>query len=100
MKITIPKQEFEVYPEDLKGKFNHEGATEACEALGDGWRLPTREELTDMYKYKEDLELKDFYWSSTEYNSAYALFFGFNNGNEGHSSKHTTLSVRAVRTIK
>lgn len=100
MRITIPRQEFEVYPKDLEGQFNYEEAKEACEALGDGWRLPTREELTDMYKYKEDLELKDFYWSSSEYNTTYAFYFTFSNGTANYFNKSNTLSVRAVRTIK
>jgi hypothetical protein len=43
-------------------------ATEACASLGEGWRLPTKEELIFIHYNKS--RLKKFvgkaYWSSTE----------------------------------
>ena len=49
-----------------------------CADLGEGWYLPSKEELRTIYKYKDKLnpnltdELSDgLFWSSTEYNYKY-----------------------------
>ena len=43
-------------------------AERACESLGDGWRLPTKDELNILFKGKDVIGgFKDGpYWSSTE----------------------------------
>ena len=99
MKITIKRHELEVYPKDLEGKFNHKAATEACASLGDGWRLPTMNELLEMNDYKELLELKYYYWSST-YKTYYAWLWSFFYGDSFTGNKDDTYRVRPVRTIK
>ena len=42
-------------------------AIEACADLGDGWRLPTMDELNLMYENKDKIGgfAKEYYWNST-----------------------------------
>ena len=83
----------EVMTEDL-GKMNWYEAVKACAALGDGWRLPTQDELNILYENKDKIGgfADNFYWSSTENDSdfAWAAYFSF---------KYTTSYVRAVRAF-
>jgi hypothetical protein len=91
---------FEVYPKDL-GKHNWEDAKKICEDLGDGWRLPTKEELNLMW-----LNIKSVgnfavgsYWSSSEGSSYFAWAQDFYNGNQYFNDKYSTYYVRAVRDV-
>lgn len=62
----------------------------ACRNLGNGWRLPSKEELLAIYKVKSTLDStlaavgdelsKYWYWSSTEYSSDCAWVVGMHNG--------------------
>ena len=91
---------FEVYPEDL-GEHNWEDAKKVCEDLGDGWRLPTREELHLMWLYKKSIDgfANDYYWSSTVYSSINAWIQTFNNGEQFNNYKGYKCYVRAVRDV-
>jgi len=88
-------------------------ATDACEAIGDGWRLPTPSEFEAMYyklhqKGKGNFKNRYSYWSSKEYDSDHAYNFSFeNNKVHNYGSKLLTPDgyqnrkyVRAVRTKK
>ena len=90
----------EVMTEDL-GNMKWNDSKKACADLGDGWRLPTKDELNLLYKNKEKIGgfAMELYWSSTEIDSVSAWNQNFWNG--GHSSyyKGTTHIVRAVRTF-
>jgi len=92
---------FEVYPEDL-GEHNWKDAKKLCEELGDGWRLPTKEELNLIWLNRESIGgfAAAFYWSSGECNSNYAWGQYFGNGAQDYGSKLITYYVRAVRDIK
>jgi hypothetical protein len=46
---------FEVAEKDMDGKMNWTDATAACKALGNGWRLPTKEELLLMFEKSESI---------------------------------------------
>ena len=82
-----------------------------CSSFGDGWRLPTQEELTGMYEFlhrkgKCNFKTKTdkYYWSSSEYDADYAWVFNFDYGQAYDSSyyysyKDYTLRVRAVRAL-
>lgn len=83
-----------------------EMANKYVHRLGDGWRLPTINELIDMYDYEnskpfhEDLKWESsYYWSSTTYapstSSAWLVYFG--NGYVLSSDKTNTGYVRCVR---
>ena len=101
-KPIILKQtlEFEVYPKDL-GEHNWEDAKKVCEDLGDGWKLPTREELHLMWFNRESIggfAVAD-YWSSSEYSNSNAWGQNFYSGDRGNNSKDYTNYVRAVRAL-
>jgi hypothetical protein len=89
------------YPQNL----DWDSANIACQSLGDGWRLPTKDELNTLYKNKTKIGgfFKQSYWSSTEYNSQQAWLHDFKHGIQygsngfGFKTKNI-LYVRAVRT--
>ena len=91
---------FEVYPTDL-GQHNWEDAKKLCEDLGDGWRLPTREELHLMWVNRESIGgfAAAYYWSSSENGSSFAWGQAFYNGYQNYNDKYSTYYVRAVRTL-
>lgn len=95
-KVLEQHLKFEVYPEDL-GEFTWEDAKEACAALGEGWRLPTREELHLMWLNKDDSYTAAFYWSSSEYTNYNAWYQSFYSGTQYNDLKDATYYVRAVR---
>ena len=60
----------EIAQNNFPNKMNWEDAQKACADLGEGWRLPTKEELNVMFLNRA--EIGDFagaYWSSTEDNN-------------------------------
>ena len=86
---------------DFPIMLNWQDAKKACEALGNGWRLPTIDELNILYKNKDIIRgfEKFSYWSSTEHDSfAWAQYFV--NGFQHDYIKNDPYYVRAVRTIK
>ena len=99
---TILEQhiKFEAYSKDL-GQHKWEDAKKICEDLGDGWRLPTREELHLMYIYKDKIGnfAAAYYWSSSESNSNFAWSQFFLNGFQYFNHKYRTSYVRAVRAL-
>jgi hypothetical protein len=101
-KQIILKQtlEFEVYPKDL-GRHNWKNAKKVCEDLGDGWRLPTREELHLIWLNKDSIGgfVNNNYWSSTEYNLNNAWVQLFGNGEQNGYNKNSKYNVRAVRDV-
>lgn len=92
---------FEVYPEDL-GEHTWKDAKKVCKELGDGWRLPTREELHLMWLNKDTIGgfAADYYWSSSEYTYLTVWSQDFTNGGQYKDSKNNATYVRAVRDIK
>jgi len=95
---------FEVAENDFPGgeKMTWEEAKKACESLGDGWRLPTKDELNILYLNNTNLNgIKDnAYWSSTlDGNLAHLVIFM--NGIQGDavSKSRYGWAVRAIRTI-
>lgn len=60
----------EIAQNNFPNKMNWEDAQKACADLGEGWRLPTKEELNVMFLNRA--EIGDFagaYWTSTEDNN-------------------------------
>jgi len=80
------------------------------EQLGNGWRLPTFEELVLMYKSvgqgatNTGQFANELYWSSTEFDTYQARLVRFSNGNSTYhynkSVEHRKFKVRAVRDFK
>ena len=89
-----------VWHEDL-GKMNWEDAMADCEALGDGWRLPDKDELNLLYQNKEAIGgfATNYYWSSTETDANYAWDQSFYGGVQNLNYKASTYYVRAVRAF-
>ena len=103
----------QVYKSDI-GKMNWEDANFACASLGNGWRLPTINELELINKNKDDIEgfFKNCnYWTSSENlkGQIYVIRIGgpiaeildvtvF--GNYRASDKSENYYVRPVRSLK
>lgn len=104
------KMNLEIAPKSTEIQSNWHTAMSYCENLNidgkTGWRLPTKEELNEIYKYNIDFE-KDWYWSSTEakFLNAYednvdAWIHNFFNGNQHYYGKVLgTYYIRAIRSI-
>lgn len=108
--FTIAGETMQVAKEDFPSTMNWADARKACESLGNGWRLPSREEQLVMYqqlhiegkgKFKED-----YYWSSSEYTSyefneamAWLFNFGMGQASTSFSERNNEFRVRAVRAL-
>ena len=99
---TIKIGNLEVAEKDFPNTMNWEDAKKACEALGNGWRLPSIEELTLLYKNKSEIGnfKNDSYWNPEEYENNFIKIMNFDNGFNLLSEKYSSHYVRAVRTIK
>jgi hypothetical protein len=88
-------------------KMTWQDSINACSSLGDGWRLPTREQLQGMLLFDKEGRgnfHSGWYWSSSEDDKDKAWSFYFKSGKDkdyhGHSfSKDSTFHVRAVRDL-
>jgi len=92
------------YPEEL----NWDDAMYVCSNFGDGWRLPTKEELTGMHEFLHKKVEGNFqhtgYWSSSEHEGYPSTAWGFYFDPAGAHSpydnpKSIKNRVRAVRTL-
>ena len=99
-KSTVKIGDLEVMTEDL-GEMRWDAAKKACADIGDGWRLPTKDELNILYENKDKIGgFANYYWSSTESDSNTAWFQDFDEGYQGYGDKASLTSyVRAVRAF-
>ena len=105
-KITgtpIKIKNLEVAQHDFPDQLKWKDAKKACAELGEGWRLPTKDELNVLYKNKKKIGGFDGgeYWSSTE-----AEIYGvwgqyFDDGFQANFEDNIkgTHAVRAVRSV-
>ena len=100
---TIKIRNLEVAQFDFAQIMNWDLAKLACEALGDGWRLPTKDELNILYRNKSKVwgseRVNKAIWSSTEANLGYAWFQYPSDGGQYGKRKNDTGHVRAVRSF-
>ena len=99
---TIKIANLEVAQNDFPVKMTWDDAKKVCEALGDGWRLPTKDELNDLYKNRIKIGgfVANRYWCSLEEIVSSAWKQDFSDGTQYFANKLlNTCSVRAVRTI-
>jgi antitoxin component YwqK of YwqJK toxin-antitoxin module len=80
---------------------NWDDAMAACEALGDGWYLPTKDELNVLYQNKDAISgfADVYYWSSSEYDNGSAWIQHFGTGGQYDNDKTNQGYVRAVRAF-
>jgi hypothetical protein len=94
----------QIAAKDFFNVMTWEQAFKACENLGNGWRLPTIEELEAMHENLHSNEIGNFqstaYWSSTEESDDCAYGFLYTSLEFSYVfSKDDTASVRAVRSL-
>jgi hypothetical protein len=95
---------YEIAPKSTETRLTWEEARMYCFSLNIdgkiGWRLPTKEELNEIYESVNDFE-KAWYWSSTENNGNTAWSQGFNGGyrSNGGNKVNGLNYVRAIRSI-
>jgi len=89
---------------------NFDGAEKAVAALGDGWRIPTVDELAtlvDRTRYEPAIDVEafpntanDWYWTSTPcaWRASAVWVVGFSNGFVHDGYRHGVCCVRAVRS--
>ncbi len=89
----------EIAPNDFPSDMNWQDAKNACEKLGNGWRLPSKDELNILYKNKDKIGgfANTTYWSSTESYGSNAWYQFFYNGKQFYSNKTNSTYVRAIR---
>jgi len=102
--IVTQTLDFEVYAGQLERAYTWVNAKKACEALGDGWRLPTRSEIVLLYLVKGDLGgiRPETFWTSEEYrySYAYSLTIGdYNTCLRTHLKEREYLHVVPVRDV-
>jgi hypothetical protein len=101
----------EISPKEYERKLNWHDGMLYCQLLTidnkNDWRLPTKDELNDIYDTKNDIYhsendfVRAYYWSSTEYDDNCAWGQYFSNGNQfNHGKKTISFYVRTVRTIE
>ena len=99
---TIVVGDLETTPEDL-GQMDWNEAVLACEGLGDGWRLPSKDELNELCEHAGRISNKNIsqhsYWSSTEVNGEEAWLVEFSLCFSFPVNKGKTFYVRPVRKI-
>ena len=98
-----------VAQKDFPKQMLWEDAKKACEALGNGWRLPTKDEQKILYKNRENVGFTPIkangdgwgvYWSSTEGDYSgekWMIFIG--EGIQQSWYKGSKTYVRAVRSL-
>ena len=91
----------EIAQNDFPKEMKWEDAKKACENLGSGWRLPTKEELNTLYLNKDKIGgfADNYYWSSTEFGNGNAWAQDINNGGQYYYDKVYAGYVRAIRAF-
>jgi len=99
---TYKLDSIEIAQFDLPTTVTWYNAKRECKELGKGWRLPTKEELDEIYNNKDLIGnfVNTNYWSSTEYNFDYAWMQVFTHKSIAITLKKGHINARAVKTIK
>jgi hypothetical protein len=92
-----------VFPEKMYWK----EAKKACTSLGEGWRLPTKDELNFLFENKDEIGgfTENYYWSSTETKGVYSAWiqlfddFGVQFNSYVKGFKYNVRAVRDVQEI-
>jgi len=98
---SIKVQNLEIAEHDFKNRMNWDDASKACEILGNGWRLPTKDELNFIFQNQSKIGKFTiyYYWTGLESDDGYGAWFqGFVIGTQAYTKKSTKYYVRAVRS--
>lgn len=93
---------FEIYKETLPNHMTFEEAINACSKLGDGWRLPSKLELIEMFDIQQRGEItfgNYGCWSGSEDDTEMVWSLGFLTGNVYLNSPTNLNLVRPVRNV-
>ncbi len=99
--IELPKElPFEIAPKISEKECSWFEAISYCEFLGNGWRLPTFDELTMIYKSGAEGFDDGFYWSSTKYDNYSIRVLDMSTGYPDDINKsYGGFDVRPVRDL-
>jgi hypothetical protein len=91
----------EVAQYDFPNAMSLDTALKGSKALGNGWRLPTKDELNTLYQNKDKIGgfASLLYWSLTDYNQGSAWSQSFHSGSQGNYLKSYSFYIRVVRTF-
>ena len=102
-------KELQIDDNDLFGQYTWNEGKKKIKLLNDqnyksfsNWRLPTKEELNEMYLNKNEIGgfSNNYYWSSSKFNIIYAWVQFFLDGIQSSSSKDYNYGlIRCVRSI-
>ena len=98
---TFKLGNLEIAQFDFKDPLSWSDAQKAVKSLGEGWRLPGRVELDDLFKIRKQIKANQFYWSSVSDETG-MLAWGRNfaiSSRKGFSSKSNFAYVRAIRNL-
>lgn len=86
---------------DEDSALDWQDANYAAHSYGNGWRLPTKEELNQLYQQKLIVGgfTDDFYWSSTNVGEGSAWQQNLGGGGQIHYNNSDKCMVRAVRAF-
>ena len=102
---TYKIENIEVAEKDFPNTMNWEDAKKACEELGRGWRLPTKDELNTLYLNKDKIggfanTSLCVYWSGTKEENTSPWGQYFIGGTQSYYDENGySLYVRAIRTF-
>ena len=114
IKKTYNLNGLEIAKFDFLDPMTYDEAVRACSKLGDGWRLPTKEEMEEIYENKNmlggfispiyvsdnaefSIDNNVYYWSSSSYGSDYVWVIGFTHKFVAVTLKTEYLYARAVK---
>ena len=92
----------EVAHNDFPGSWSLTVATRACTKLGDGWRLPTKAEMDQIFAARRDIGGfgTEYYWYNDDKVKDSYGFLDFKDGETGYVDEKGTGRIRAVRNAQ
>jgi len=97
---TVKIGKLEIMTKDT-GRMSWHEAQSACVDLGNGWRLPTKEELNFLFENRDKIgAFGDLgYWSGTPYGNGGAWVQSMKDGFQFYNEWNWPFLVRLVRNI-
>ena len=92
---------FIVAENDLTDVLNWEDSKKACLILGEGWRLPSKNELNLLFLNKDKIGgfVVTNYWSSTQFDGYGSCYQNFTTGFQSDTDKRSLYHVRCIKNL-